>query len=93
MNEVGGQHAFYLPRLTVDGDVEAWASHGAGVLRQVLALSTAARRQATERARLWSERYDAATSIEGYLTVYRRLLGRQRPSAAGVPALSEEPKA
>jgi hypothetical protein len=51
-------------------------------LREVLALNPAERRQRTERARLWSARYDAATSIEGYLAIYRRLLGPQPATAA-----------
>ena len=80
MNEVGGEHAFYLPRLPIDGNVDAWAAGGAGVLRKILGMTSAERWALTERARVWSERFDATTSIEGYLAIYRRLLGNKEPS-------------
>jgi glycosyltransferase involved in cell wall biosynthesis len=81
MSEVGGAHAFYVPRLGSGGDVAAWAARAAGVLRDILRLSPADREQLTERALQWSRRYDAQHSIEGYLSIYRRVLGLQRPAA------------
>ncbi len=81
MSEVGGSHAFYVPRLGNGGDVAAWAAGAAGVLRDILRLSPADREQLTERALQWSRRYDAQHSIEGYLAIYRRVLGLQRPAA------------
>jgi glycosyltransferase involved in cell wall biosynthesis len=74
MKEVGGEHAFYLPRLSIDADIESWALKGAAILRQVLSMNSDERGQVCGRALLWSQRFDAAASIEGYLAIYRRVL-------------------
>ena len=74
MNEVAGDAACYLPRLSFEGDRDAWADHGAGVLRSLLSENAADRAQRAERGRLWAKRFDADKAIEAYLAIYGRIL-------------------
>ena len=74
MNEVGGPHAHYLPRLPMGGDADAWAAHGAQVLGGLLA-RPAAERDASALAGIeWARRFEAGRVIERYLHVYAAAL-------------------
>jgi glycosyltransferase involved in cell wall biosynthesis len=74
MNEIGGPSAYYLPRLNADDDVQAWAANGAYVLGTLLALDEADRTQLATQAVAWAKGFDAKSAIEGYLSVYQRVL-------------------
>jgi glycosyltransferase involved in cell wall biosynthesis len=74
MNEVAGDTARFIPRLQADDDVNAWASHGASVLREVLSRGAAEKAVLAERARAWTKRFDADKAIDGYLGIYRKIL-------------------
>jgi glycosyltransferase involved in cell wall biosynthesis len=74
MNEVAGASARYIPRLLLSADMDAWAAHGAAVLREVLALSPTERELVVERGNEWVKRFDAASAIARYLEIYRRIL-------------------
>lgn len=86
MSEVAGDAAFYLPRLQYGEDVEAWASNGAAVLRELLSESANDRLRRTERGRVWANSFDADRSIQAYLAIYDRVLGlysgRAKPDLA-----------
>lgn len=78
MNEVGGEAACYLPRLRVGDDRAEWGRHGAKVLSGLLAENPEqkARRRATGYA--WVKRFDANRAIDGYLSIYQRIVDMHR---------------
>jgi glycosyltransferase involved in cell wall biosynthesis len=86
MNEVAGDAAVYLPRLQYGEDIDAWASHGAAVLRELLSESADDRLRRTERGRVWANSFDADRSIQAYLAIYDRVLslysGQAKPDLA-----------
>jgi glycosyltransferase involved in cell wall biosynthesis len=75
MNEVAGDSASFLPPMTPDVDIEAWATKGAAVLRQLLSRGTAERMQYAARGRAWAARFDSGSAIAGYLAIYEKILG------------------
>lgn len=86
MNEVAGDAARYIPRLSPTADLDAWAAHGARVLRELLALPPAARLEVVQRGYSWVKQFDSATAIARYLEIYQRILGVETArSAAGAP--------
>ena len=74
MNEVGGEAAIYLPRLTIDDDVQAWAKNAAAVLLELLSLDEAARAAIVAQGIATAKRFDADAAIEGYLRIYRQVI-------------------
>jgi len=74
MNEVAGDAAQYLPRLRSAAEVEAWASHGADVLQTLLDEDPVGRAKRVERGRVWAKRFDTDKAIDGYLSVYHRVM-------------------
>jgi glycosyltransferase involved in cell wall biosynthesis len=74
MNEVGGDAAQYLPRLTAGGDIDAWASNGARQLIKVLSRTLEDKRQFAERAVKWSSHFSVDKAIDSYLTIYENVL-------------------
>lgn len=74
MNEVGGDHAHYLPRRRAHEPLDDWAEHGARLLASVLDRPMAERQRAAEAACRWAERFDAGRAIDGYLRIYERVL-------------------
>jgi glycosyltransferase involved in cell wall biosynthesis len=86
MTEVAGDAAFYLPRLEHGGDVDAWASHAATILRLLLSESADGRAQRTLRGRAWAARFDSDQATAAYLAIYQRVLnsssGRTAPELA-----------
>jgi glycosyltransferase involved in cell wall biosynthesis len=80
MNEVAGAAALYLPRLNSPADLDRWAIHGATVLQDLLAESVADKAQRRQSGRIWAGRFEAAKAIDGYLSIYEKVL----ESAAGI---------
>ncbi|MEQ1662992.1 MAG: glycosyltransferase family 1 protein [Thiobacillus sp.] len=76
MNEVGGPASRYLPRLAASDDPQAWAAHGATVLNALLTLDAAERQILRAQCCEWASRFNQDAAIEGYLSVYRQILGR-----------------
>ncbi len=74
MNEVAGAAACFLPRLKSGADMNAWAAHGADVLRKVLAEDDDARAQRVQSGQLWARRFDRDRAIDAYLAIYRNVL-------------------
>jgi glycosyltransferase involved in cell wall biosynthesis len=86
MNEVAGDAARYIPRLAPTADVDAWAAHGARVLRELLALDPAERLEVVQRGYGWVKQFDSATAIARYLEIYQRILDVETArSTAGAP--------
>ncbi len=78
MTEVGGDAATYLPRLTLQDDVAAWAQSGAARLAEVLARAPAERARIAGAARARAGRFTADSAIDNYLAVYERVLALER---------------
>jgi glycosyltransferase involved in cell wall biosynthesis len=76
MNEIGGPAARYLPRLKAEDDAEDWAAQGARVLNELLDRTDAERDAQMAESIAWARRFDADEAIEGYLRIYRNILGR-----------------
>jgi glycosyltransferase involved in cell wall biosynthesis len=74
MTEVGGDAAFYLPRLEPTDNVSLWADGGARVLLQVLNRSSAEREKWAEKGLDWARRFSADAAVDAYLSVYQRAL-------------------
>jgi glycosyltransferase involved in cell wall biosynthesis len=74
MNEVAGDAARYIPRLSPAADIDEWAAHGARVLRDLLALEPAARLEVVQRGYSWVKQFDPGAAIERYLEIYQRIL-------------------
>jgi glycosyltransferase involved in cell wall biosynthesis len=73
MTEVGGNVAFYLPRLRL-GDEAAWSEQGARTLKAVLGLSDAERAALMDRGLAWVRRFDAGAVIDAYERIYQQVL-------------------
>ena len=86
MNEVGGLHATYLPRLAGPNDMAAWAAHGAEVLIGLLDRPRDDRDAASNAGIEWCRRFDTERAIDAYLRIYEtvleRSLARARVAAA-----------
>lgn len=74
MNEVGGPHTRYLPRLTDSGDAQAWAAHGADVLTELLALPSLQAHALRAQCVDWPRKFNADGAIDGYLRIYQQVL-------------------
>ena len=74
MNEVGGPHAFYLPRYPGPSGAGDWAEEGARVLCSVLDRSSTERDAAAQAGTAWVRRFDPDAAIASYLTIYGRVL-------------------
>ncbi len=82
MTEVGGNIATYLPRLAHGDDVAAWAEDGANVLAGLLGRDAGERLRVAQAARARAALFSAEAAIEGYLSLYRRVLERERPASS-----------
>lgn len=76
MNEVGGPASRYLPRLASGDDPQAWAAHGATVLNALLNIDAAERQILRGQCCEWASRFNQDAAIEGYLSLYRQIVGR-----------------
>jgi glycosyltransferase involved in cell wall biosynthesis len=91
MNEVGGDHAHYLPLRRVDESLVDWAEAGAALLMTLLDRPAPERQVEAEAGRRWAERFDAAHAIDQYLQIYARVLALERPTATLTTNRSFEP--
>ena len=82
MNEVGGDAAHYLPRLSGPQDLEPWSRAAAEVLLRVL---NAAPEERALRVRAGLQRataFSADSMVERYLAIYRGVLHQERAGQA-----------
>ena len=81
MTEVGGDVAVYLPRLASTDDANLWAQKGAQVLVEVLKRPSAEREERAAMGCAWARRFAADVAIEGYLSIYQRVLALELESS------------
>ena len=84
MSEVGGPHAFYLPRLASRAELPAWAERGAALLCEVLDRPKEEQERTRAAGMAWTRRFDTGQAIERYLDIYTAVLAAER---AGVRPL------
>jgi glycosyltransferase involved in cell wall biosynthesis len=88
MSEIGGPAARYLPRLRIGDDVQAWASHGAQVLGELLAMDKQQRERVAAQGIAWSQRFVAEAAIDAYLQIYQRVLDVERAPEGAVATVN-----
>jgi glycosyltransferase involved in cell wall biosynthesis len=74
MNEVGGPHACYLPKLVDSSEFSTWSRLGADRLCALLDRPQDERRAAADAGIDWTRRFDASKAIDGYLSIYEEVL-------------------
>lgn len=74
MNEIGGPHSCYLPRLRMGDDAAAWAVRGARALRDLLDLPEAERAALSATGLAWASQFDMDRTTDRYLQIYRQVL-------------------
>jgi glycosyltransferase involved in cell wall biosynthesis len=74
MNEVGGMHAHYLPRLAGAAQLPLWAEQGAQRLAALLQRPAEQRARAALAAMAWARRYDAGAALDAMLALYAEVL-------------------
>jgi glycosyltransferase involved in cell wall biosynthesis len=89
MNEVAGNAACYLPRLSSPAQIESWSARGAIALRELLSESTPAKARRKELGLEWVKRFDANRAIEGYLSVYKAVAEITQTQRAVEPGLGQ----
>lgn len=82
MNEVGGPHAFYLPRLASRAELPAWAEASAKLLCEVLDRPEPERESARAAGMAWTRRFDTGQAIERYLDLYMEVMAAERKRPA-----------
>ncbi len=73
MNEIGGPHSLYLPRLTADQDADAWAREGARALEAWLAAPNDVLERRKSQGVAWSAQFAKARVLGRYLDEYARV--------------------
>jgi glycosyltransferase involved in cell wall biosynthesis len=81
MTEVGGDVPVYLPRLAHAADIDAWATHGARAIAEVLGRDAARRAEAARAGLERAARFGMDGAIEAYLSIYRQVLERELPAS------------
>lgn len=74
MNEVGGPHTTYLPRLLAGDDRAAWAAAAATVVQNLLKLPLSDRAALRLCGIAWSARFNAGQAVDQYLKIYESVL-------------------
>lgn len=72
MNEVGGEHTTYIPRL--NDDFENWVQVGATELIRLLDLPVDQRSALIDRSKAWARRFAPGTAFKAYLEIYEQTL-------------------
>ena len=83
MNEIGGPHTLYLPRLQFGDDREAWAAAGAAVVQNLLNLSEPERAALRLSGVAWSARFNVDQAADRYVKIYESVLIRERALQPG----------
>jgi glycosyltransferase involved in cell wall biosynthesis len=89
MNEVAGDAACYLPRLSSPAQIESWSARGAILLGELLSESAPAKARRKEFGLEWVKRFDANRAIEGYLSVYKAVAEITQTQRAVEPGLGQ----
>jgi glycosyltransferase involved in cell wall biosynthesis len=84
MSEVGGPHAYYLPRLASHADLPAWAERGAALLCEVLDRPEEERELTAAAGMAWTRRFDTGQAIERYLAIYAGVIAADRSATAAL---------
>jgi glycosyltransferase involved in cell wall biosynthesis len=86
MNEVGGPHAHYLPRLASRAHLPEWAERGAALLCELLDRPEPVREHERAEGMAWTRRFDTTKAIDRYLDIYARVLRTERQLGAAPTA-------
>jgi glycosyltransferase involved in cell wall biosynthesis len=78
MNEVGGEAACYLPRLKALADRAEWARGGAKVLSDLLGENEEQKGRRRAIGYAWVKRFDSNRAIDGYLSIYQRIVDMEQ---------------
>jgi len=89
MNEVGGEAACYLPRLKVLADRAEWAQSGATVLSELLAENEEQKGRRRAMGYAWVKRFDSNRAIDGYLSIYQRIVDMELHGGAADCGLNQ----
>jgi glycosyltransferase involved in cell wall biosynthesis len=80
MNEIGGPHSLYLPRLRADQDAQAWALEGARALQAWLSAPAEVLAARKAQGLAWSAQFARERVLGRYLDEYARIWqGHQAP--------------
>ena len=82
MSEVGGPSAYYLPCLESVAQLEAWSTHAAQVLADILSTDESERRRRSAEGIAWTARFDADRAADAYLRIYADVLARELSGSA-----------
>ena len=90
MTEVSGQAAFQIPRLTSEENAKDWAANAAGVINQVLGLSTIERNEVIAAGLLNAQRFDSAAHLDRIEQIYQTILNNYSlTDRVGLTALND----
>jgi len=90
MNEIAGRGAFYVPRLQIDDDIDAWAAKGAAVLDELLLEPPEQSNLRRQRGIEWAQRFNTDKTIEDYIDIYSRVLSNGKAEKGVAPSLENE---
>ncbi len=90
MNEIAGSGAFYIPRLRIDDDIDAWGAKGAAVLDELLAETPTQLDERKRRGLEWAQRFNADKTIEGYIDIYKRVMANGKDEKGVITPLEKE---
>jgi glycosyltransferase involved in cell wall biosynthesis len=76
MNEIGGSHILYVPRLDGDAMQMEWVSNSVDTLECYLALSNDQKEQLRNVCKNWSMHFSLEKALDGYWDVYKEFLER-----------------
>lgn len=79
MNEVGGDHTTFIPRL--NNDFDAWSKTGATALMRILSLPDEQKSSLVKQSLHWAARFQPGTAFKAYLEVYERVLKKSQSKA------------
>jgi glycosyltransferase involved in cell wall biosynthesis len=74
MTEVGGDAAFYLPRMPVNGKTDQWLHQGVETIRRVLGMSRAERSERIGMGLVNSRRFGREIFLDSCENAYARIL-------------------
>jgi glycosyltransferase involved in cell wall biosynthesis len=87
MNEVGGPHSVYLPRLKPQDDRQPWAAQAAQAMGELLLAGVDEQAARSAACVQWAARFSADRAIDRNLAIYEKALAwelAQRPQTAAL---------